>query len=374
MDYAMMLNLRPKTLQTQTTTHNTATVDFVNQLLSRAVTQAISDIHIEPFEEYCRIRLRHDGLLREVSTIAPLLAQQINTRLKIMSNLNIAEKRLPQDGRLSIFTNQSIDIRINTCPTLFGEKIVLRLLYTKENTLNIAALGMTGDQQQLFIKKLTAPQGFILVAGPTGCGKTTTLYAALNYLNRVEKNIITIEDPIEIALQGINQVAVNTQIGLSFAHLLRALLRQDPDIMMIGEIRDKETAAIALEATTTGHLVLSTLHAQNAAAAFSRLKTLGITQHDLIQTKPLIISQRLVRMLCKYCKNNPPLKKILNQMACEHCYQGYVNRIGIFEMLTVSSHHKNNYLLTLNDACLLKIQEGLTTQEEICRVLGEETH
>lgn len=339
---------------------------FVAKLLDDAILQGVSDIHIEPFPQFCRLRFRRDGLLYEVATTPPHFATRVITRLKIMAHLNIAERRLPQDGRLQ---HCGMDIRINTCPTLSGEKMVLRLLNASKMKLDMNALGLTDVQQELFLDKLTQPQGLILVTGPTGSGKTITLYSALHFLNQIEKNISSVEDPVEIEFTGINQVNVNARIGLDFASVLRSLLRQDPDIIMIGEIRDAQTAAIAIQAAQTGHLVLSTLHTNNAMETITRLQSMNIASHH-INTISLIIAQRLVRKLCVHCK------KISHQHAftsyvpvgCHHCYQGYHERIAIFELMQL--HEENQ--MSLREAGMLLVQQGITSYAELLRVIGKE--
>src|SRR3990167_11373159 len=281
---------------------NESVIQVVNRLLQDAILNHASDIHIEPYHQHCRIRFRSDSLLHEVATFPSPLAMQMITRLKIMANLNIAERRLPQDGHISLQNDHKIDIRISTCPTLFGEKIVLRLLNSSAIKSDIHQLGLTDTQQQLFLNKLKQPQGLILVTGPTGSGKTITLYSALHYLNKPEKNISTVEDPVEIQLPGINQVNINTKINLHFSTVLRTLLRQDPDIIMIGEIRDPETADIAIQAAQTGHLVLSTLHTNSAIETLTRLHAMKILAYNLAGSLSLIIAQRLIRTLCAHCK------------------------------------------------------------------------
>ena len=329
-------------------------IDLVNRLIEDAIKKNSSDIHLEPFEHFCRIRFRCDGLLQEITTIPSIFADRLITRLKVMAELNIAERRLPQDGRLSF---GPIDLRISTCPTLFGEKIALRILYNQPINLAIEHLGLNATQQSIFVSKLQEPQGLILVTGPTGSGKTATLYAALNMLNTPERNISSVEDPVEIKLHGINQVQVNHKIGLDFLTVLKTFLRQDPDILMIGELRDKETADIAMQASQTGHLVLATLHANSAIETINRLKTLGVNMQEWIHSISLIIAQRLVR-------------KSSSQ-------QTYAGRTGIFELLTVnkenatrllSNQYHDNY--SLWDAGLEKVNAGMTTLEELTRVLG----
>lgn len=273
-----------------------STIEFVNELLADAIINNISDIHIEPFPITNRIRYRQDGILKTVNTISTNMAKRVTTRLKIMASLNIAEKRLPQDGKMTFDTEKPVDIRINTCPTLHGEKVTLRLHHSNSHLLEISNIGMTEEQKQLFITALNQPHGLILMTGSTGSGKTVTLYAALNRLNTIDKNIVTVEDPVEIDMPGINQINIHSQIGLTFPVLLRTLLRQDPDIIMIGEIRDAETALIAMQAAQTGHLVLSTLHANSPQNAMTRLQAMGIPEHYMTDSLTLVIHQRLVTL------------------------------------------------------------------------------
>ncbi len=368
---------------------------FVDKLIQDALQKNVSDIHIEPSADYCRIRFRCDGMLSEAMRIPSHLAMRVITRLKILAHLNIAERRLPQDGRMPISQQLKIDTRISTCPTLYGEKIVLRLLNGEKNQLDLDAIGLTHAQKALFIDKLTQPQGLILVTGPTGSGKTITLYAALHYLNKIEKNILSVEDPVEIEFMGINQVNIHPRIGLDFASVLRAFLRQDPDIIMVGEIRDAETSQIATQAAQTGHLVLSTLHTNSALEALFRLQSMGTTAHHFISSVSLIIAQRLVRKLCQHCKQPDILPTHTHDDAvmtyraigCEHCSQGYHGRIGIFELIPITEKMAQKILLgthvthlleqmkeegwiTLCDAGLEKVQSGITSQKELMRVVG----
>ena len=279
-----------------------------------------------------------------------------------MAQLNITERRLPQDGRIQWPRQAKIDIRISTCPMLYGEKIVLRILDVNKIDLDISSLGFTAEQEIIFRQALANPQGLIFVTGPTGSGKTITLYAALQHLNSIEKNISSIEDPVEIELAGINQIHVNPKIGLEFSTALRAFLRQDPDIIMIGEIRDAETATIAIQAAQTGHLVLATLHTNSAAEAHSRLQAMGIKEDYLTSALTLVVAQRLVRKLCVHCKKSQPEPKAVG---CEYCHQGYNGRIGVFECLSVN---KNEWM-SLWEAGLEKIKQGITDHDEINRTL-----
>lgn len=371
-------------------------IKWVDCLIQDAIHKKASDIHIEPYENHCRIRFRRDGLLQEITTIPIALAHLITLRLKLMGHLNIAERRLPQDGHIIFNTEYHIDLRISTCPTLFGEKIVLRLLDSHHFHTDIHQLGLDETQKKIFLDKLTHPQGLILATGPTGSGKTMTLYSALHFLNQTEKNISTVEDPIEIKVNGLNQININQKINLDFATILRALLRQDPDIIMVGEIRDCETAHIAIQAAQTGHLVLSTLHTNSAAETMIRLQSMGIDTTHLYASLSLVIAQRLVRLLCHHCKKPIPdtistdnfSHPIYQAIGCKNCHQGYLGRIAIFELLPVEIIHqlllnktlnntqsiidemKKHYLPLLIDSARKKIQEGYTSIAEITRVLG----
>ncbi len=387
-------------------------IELVDSLLKDAIDKQISDIHLEPYETYYRIRFRRDGLLYENVSLPAHLAMPITMRLKIMAKLNIAERRLPQDGHIHIQKNASTlktNIRINTCPVLFGEKIVLRILDENTKQIDIDILGLSLFQKNIFLQKLSQPQGLILVTGPTGSGKTMTLYAALRYLNQIEKNILSVEDPVEIELPGINQVNIHPKIGLDFAIVLRAFLRQDPDIIMVGEIRDAETAMIAMQAAQTGHLVLSTLHTNSAAETMVRLQSMGMSAYRLITSISLIVAQRLLRKLCSHCKQPEMISTsslstsittpttststtsavtVYQAVGCEYCHHGYHGRIGIFECLPMQeelaqlilsgadviaiTHYarKQNWTL-LKEAALEKIRDGVTSNAEVMRVLGE---
>ena len=351
--------------------------DIADNLINHAIKLQTSDIHLEPFENFYRVRFRLDGLLQKQENLSLDIGMRVIARIKLLAKLDITEKRLPQDGRLKLLQK---DIRINTCPTLFGEKVVLRILDCENASLSLDTLGFNTEQLSLFKKYITAPSGLILVTGPTGSGKTVTLYSALHYLNQIEKNISTVEDPVEIQLAGINQININPKIGLTFANTLRSLLRQDPDIIMIGEIRDKETAEIAVQAAHTGHLVFSTLHTNNAIEALNRLSAMGIPNYNIVHSISLIIAQRLIRRICQTCHAQKHLSP------CDACLNGYKGRTAIYEMLPfnekIALHVLNNtHLQTiLNNEhtegyCSLaksareKIQNGVTDTFEISRVL-----
>lgn len=372
-------------------------IKFIDQILNDAITKHASDIHFEPYEECCRIRFRIDGLLYETTKTESMLGPRFSARLKIMANLDISEKRLPQDGRftLKLASNQNQDCRLSVCPTMFGEKLVVRILNPMNTSLNIKHLGFTEKEQQIFCKHIQMPQGLILVTGPTGSGKTLTLYTALNILNQTTKNISTVEDPVEINLYGINQVEINYKTGLSFAKVLRSFLRQDPDIIMIGEIRDLETAEIAIKAAHTGHLVLATLHTNSASASLVRLLNMGIPAFNLATSISLIVAQRLVRKLCIHCKQPQVLpKEVLSTYnleentipyvaaGCENCNQGYYERMAIFEMLPITKAISELIMSNCNPieiekqipqalrtAALNKVKMGITSIEEINRVI-----
>lgn len=370
MDYAMhkikSIHHKESIDSKQMVSYNTEPViRFVDQLIYDAIEKKISDIHIEPYEHQCRIRFRKNGLLYESAYVPIALATQIILRVKVMAHLNIAEKRLPLDGRIQLCSTSKVFIRVSTCPTLYGEKIVLRIQNTQTSHFNLNNLGMTPEQSQLFIEKISQSQGLILVTGPTGSGKSMTLYSALHFLNDAQKNISTVEDPIEIELAGINQINVNPTIGLDFSTTLRALLRQDPDVIMLGEIRDMETATIALQAAQTGHLVLATLHANSTSDALTRLYSLGITNNHLMKSISLIIGQRLLRTLCQVCKQSD---NRANQLGCQHCHNGYTGRTAIFE-LHMLENDRINKQLNLWDHGIEKVRKGITSDAEVRRVL-----
>jgi len=331
-------------------------VRFVNKVMLDAIKRGASDIHFEPYEKTYRIRLRLDGHLKELATPPVQLANKISARIKVMSRLDIAERRVPQDGRIKmrISKNRAIDFRVSTCPTLFGEKIVARILDPSSAMMGIDALGYEPAQKDLYMKALAQPHGMILVTGPTGSGKTVSLYTGLNILNTEGTNISTAEDPAEINLPGVNQVNVNPKVGLTFASALRAFLRQDPDVIMVGEIRDLETAEIAIKAAQTGHLVLSTLHTNDAPKTLTRMVDMGVKPYAIATSVSLIIAQRLTRRLCNHCKtpiDMPPealLKegfneadvdagiKIYKPVGCSQCTDGYKGRTGLYQVMPVS--------------------------------------
>ncbi|NLZ38875.1 MAG: Flp pilus assembly complex ATPase component TadA [Firmicutes bacterium] len=382
-------------------------VQLANTILLQAVNAKASDIHIEVFEQRIRVRFRIDGVLHDVFNPPWYLHRALVARFKIMANLNIAERRLPQDGRMSIqVRGKTIDVRVATMPVGVGERVTLRLLERTENLLKLEQLGVTATILAQYRKLLSLPYGFIPVTGPTGSGKSTTLYASLMALDSVRKNIITIEDPVEYRLEGINQIQINTKAGLTFASGLRAILRNDPDILMVGEIRDRETAAIAIEAALTGHLVFTTLHTNDAASAISRLTEMGVEPYLVASSVVGILAQRLARLLCSYCKEEYTLTRQEAESTmmrlgneekltlfrprsggCLHCnYTGYAGRIGIFELLLVSEKIQKlavarapsgeikrqavaEGMVTLLEDGLSKVKQGLTSLEEVMRVV-----
>ncbi|KFA59308.1 hypothetical protein A9G34_00415 [Gilliamella sp. Choc4-2] len=361
-------------------------IESIDKLLLEALSKRASDIHFEPYQNSYRIRMRIDGVLQEMLSPPLFLAKQIVARLKIMAKLDIAEQRLPQDGQLVI---DNYAMRIATLPVMNGEKVVLRVMDNHETQLSLYDLGLTEQNLSIFQQILAQPQGLVLVTGPTGSGKTITLYSGLKMLNQSYRNICSVEDPIEIPLEGINQTAVNMKSGLSFSVILRALLRQDPDVMMIGEIRDRETAEIAIQAAQTGHLVLSTLHTNSSIEGVTRLNQMGIENYLLSSCLKLVIAQRLVRKLCPYCKLAASELIMFGQepsphfiaTGCSHCIGGYLGRIGIYEFLLVTREIQNQILnkqaispsnmITLKEAGQKLVIEGVTSLAELHRVLGD---
>lgn len=346
---------------------NDPIIQILDNLFKFCLQKNVSDIHFEPQKEKLFIRLRIDGVLHPYKTLPSSLSSRVISRIKLLAKLDISETRLPQDGQFHFKTilAETLDFRVSTLPTHLGEKIVLRLQKNKPTHFDFLDLGFNLTQKATLIKALRQPQGLILVTGPTGSGKSITLYSALSYLNSVEKHILTAEDPIEIEIEGIIQTQVNRGINLDFSQLLRTFLRQDPDIIMLGEIRDEESAEMALRAAQTGHLVLSTLHTNDAPSAIERLLQLGIKEYEIQNTLLLVIAQRLLRRVCVKC----------NGVGCEHCYQGYKGRIGVYQLFsrTAKNFEKSTAcldFLTLADSAKEKLAEGKVDQTEILRVLG----
>ncbi|MCC6134041.1 MAG: type IV-A pilus assembly ATPase PilB [Gammaproteobacteria bacterium] len=379
-------------------------VRFINQVILQAINRGASDIHFEPYEKIYRVRFRQDGMLDEVYKPPVTMAPRLAARLKIMAQLDIAERRVPQDGRIKLYLTKqrAIDFRMNTLPTLWGEKVVLRILDPTSAQMGIEALGYEDHQRELFLKAIHKPQGMVLVTGPTGSGKTVSLYTALNILNTAEVNISTAEDPVEINLPGINQVNVNVKVGMTFANALRSFLRQDPDIVMVGEIRDLETAEIAIKAAQTGHMVLSTLHTNSAPQTLNRLMNMGVAAYNVASSVTLIIAQRLGRRLCPHCKEEVkvPPEELIHQgfleselkdltiykaVGCDQCNRGYKGRVGIYEVMPISDEigriimESGNAMQIADEARrqgvndlrrsgLNKVRMGLISLEEINRV------
>ena len=387
------------------TDDDTPVIRYINELLRRAIREQASDIHLEPFERHCRVRFRRDGMLHEVAHPPVDMADRLVARLKVMARMDIAERRLPQDGRLRLENehDDAVDFRVSTVPTLFGEKLVLRLLDATAAGLGLEALGLEADQLATFRAAINRPHGMILVTGPTGSGKTVTLYSALQQLNHSSRNILTVEDPVEIKLPGINQISVNSRIGLDFPETLRAFLRQDPDIMMVGEIRDRETAEIAIKAAQTGHLVLSTLHTNDAPGAITRLVNMGIPRWNIAASVILVSAQRLVRRLCPHCCTPAHIPAsalgtdtevgmdlatsggFFDAVGCNRCVDGYRGRLGIHEVMpmteaittrilhndretAIADELRGTGLQSLRDAGLAKAAQGQTSLSEIDRV------
>jgi general secretion pathway protein E len=379
-------------------------IRIVNQMISRALESRASDIHIEPYESELKIRYRIDGILHDMESPPRQMKSAIISRFKILAQLNIAERRLPQDGRFKVkVAGKDVDLRISTIPTLYGESVVIRLLERSQIFTDLQSLGFPDDTHQRFSDMITKPHGMVLVTGPTGSGKTTTLYGALQKINDPGKKIITVEDPVEYELAGINQIQVKPQIGLTFANGLRSIVRQDPDIIMIGEIRDFETAEIAVQAALTGHLVLSTLHTNDSAGAISRLLEMGVQDYLLASSLLGVLAQRLVRRLCMNCRKEVPFEgtkvegwvdppdTVWGPTGCEACSgTGYIGRIGIYELLRISPavsklivEHTDagsirSFALTQGLSLLKqdgwqKARDGVTTIEEVLRVTREES-
>lgn len=384
-------------------------VGYVQQLLEQAIGLKASDLHFEPYEHHYRVRMRIDGELRELATPHMALKDRLASRIKVLSRLDIAEKRLPQDGRmkLQMTSGRELDLRVSTLPTLFGEKLVVRILDSAQAQLDLKKLGYEAQDLNRLMQAIRAPHGMVLVTGPTGSGKTQSLYACLNLLNTPEVNIATVEDPCEIQLEGINQVNVQDKPGLSFAVALRAFLRQDPDILMVGEVRDLETANIAIQAAQTGHLVLSTLHTNDAPGTLVRLRNMGAAPYNIAASVTLITAQRLVRCLCPHCKKRTSVSSAILRQAgltadllpstsmdvfapagCAQCHKGYAGRTGIFQVMPVSADMQNLVLrdagiqemtqqaqregvASLRLAGLRKVLQGITSLDEVLAATRE---
>ena len=384
-------------------------VKFVNKMLVDAIRMGASDLHFEPYEKTFRVRFRVDGVMQKMASPPVQLATKIAARLKVMSQMDISERRVPQDGRikLKLSKNKAIDFRVSSLPTLFGEKLVLRILDPSSAMLGIEALGYEPDQKEMFLEALKKPQGMLLITGPTGSGKTVSLYTGINILNTGDTNISTAEDPVEINLEGINQVNVNPKVGLTFSSALKSFLRQDPDIVMVGEIRDLETAEIAIKAAQTGHMVLSTLHTNSAPETLTRLRNMGVASFNIATSVNLVIAQRLARRLCKTCKKpiNVPRQSLLElgftdtdldnpentiyePVGCSECREGYKGRVGIYEVMKVNPEisriiMEDGNAIDIKDAAvksgfrdlrrsgILKVLQGVTSIQEMMRVTSE---
>jgi type IV pilus assembly protein PilB len=364
-------------------------VQWLSELLTHSLELQASDIHLEPFDNLLRVRVRRDGKLYEMPAPAASLREQIISRIKVQSRLDIAEKRLPQDGRLQWAVQQRmVDMRVSSLPTLHGEKLVLRILDIQSQHLSFEHLGLPHKELDQLMKAIHRPNGMVLITGPTGSGKTVTLYTCLNHLNTSGVNIATVEDPSEIVLAGANQVNVNERIGLSFDIALRALLRQDPDIVMVGEIRDLATADIAIKASQTGHLVLSTLHTNDAPSTLARLSQMGIAGFNLASSVSLVCAQRLLRRLCVSCKQPMPDNSGYRAIGCHFCLDGYKGRIAIHQVMPIT--HSLQLLMlqqasaielaqqaqregvrSLRDSGMLKVAAGETTLEEVVAATHE---
>lgn len=405
MDLFELINELPKPEDLLERQDDAPIIRLLNALLSEAIKDGASDVHIETFEDRVMVRFRIDGVLREVLEPQRILAPLIVSRIKVMAKLDIAEKRLPQDGRITLrIAGRAVDVRVSTMPTSHGERVVLRLLDKQSARLNMSDLGMLPDTLTLMQKLIALPHGIILVTGPTGSGKTTTLYAALTTLNTHVRNILTVEDPIEYDLSGIGQTQVNYKVNMTFAKGLRSILRQDPDVVMVGEIRDLETAQIAIQASLTGHLVLSTLHTNSAIGAITRLDDMGIEPFLLSSSLIGVLAQRLIRLLCKKCKKpvsadqsecalmgiaSDPAPTIYQALGCEHCrHSGYSGRSGVYELIAINDKlrvmihdrkpepelkkYARTLFATIRQDGYKRVLAGDTSLEEVVRVTSDE--
>jgi len=404
-DLASLAEGLPKTADLLDSENDAPVIRLINALIAEAVKVKASDIHVEPYEKALSVRLRIDGVLREVLSLPARMTPVLTSRVKVMARLDIAEKRVPQDGRISIaLGGKTVDVRVSTLPARFGERVVMRLLDKDEARLDLDGLGMPETTLKRFKQTLQRPNGIILVTGPTGSGKTTTLYGALSLLNDPSRNILTVEDPVEYALEGVGQTQINPKVGMTFATGLRAILRQDPDVVMLGEIRDVETAEIAVQASLTGHLVLSTVHTNSAAGAITRLRDMGVEPFLLSSTVAAVLAQRLVRRLCPSCKEpyeaddaarrvmglplGAPLT-LYRPVGCGRCnHTGYEGRVGVYELITVdekmkrlihddaSEHDLADHAFqkadTLAQSGFRHARAGVTSIEEVMRVVRQE--
>jgi type IV pilus assembly protein PilB len=383
-------------------------VKFVNKLMLDAIRKGASDIHFEPYEKYYRVRFRMDGVLRETAKPPLALSAKISARIKVMSRLDVSERRVPQDGRikLKLSKNKAIDFRVSTCPTLWGEKVVMRILDPSSAFLGVDMLGYEEDQKKIFLEQVMKPYGMFLVTGPTGSGKTVSLYTGVGILNTADRNICTVEDPVEINLPGVNQVQMDERTGMTFSKALKAFLRQDPDVILVGEVRDLETASIAVKAAQTGHMVLSTLHTNDAPQTLTRLVDMGVQPFAVATAVNLIIAQRLARRLCPHCKAPADIPRqgllgegfseqdidsgmtVFRAVGCDRCNDGYKGRVGIYQVMPISEEMRrlimeNRNAMDLADqarregirdirqSALLKVKNGITSMEEINRVTLE---
>lgn len=404
-DLASLAEGLPKTADLLDSENDAPVIRLINALIAEAVKVKASDIHIEPYEKALSVRLRIDGVLREVLSLPARMTPVLTSRVKVMARLDIAEKRVPQDGRISIaLGGKTVDVRVSTLPSRFGERVVMRILDKDEARLDLDGLGMPPETLERLKQTLSRPNGIILVTGPTGSGKTTTLYGALTLLNDPCRNILTVEDPVEYAIEGIGQTQINPKVGMTFATGLRAILRQDPDIVMVGEIRDVETAEIAVQASLTGHLVLSTVHTNSAVGAITRLRDMGVEPFLLSSTVAAVLAQRLVRRLCPSCKepyiaddtecrlagaSGPDPVTLYRAVGCGRCSQsGYEGRIGVYELIVVdgklkrlihddaSEHELEDYAFVKFDSLaqtgFKHALAGVTSVEEVMRVVRQE--
>lgn len=408
-DLSVLADGLPETADLLDTSDDAPVIRLINGLIAEAAKRKASDIHVEPYETRLSVRVRIDGVLQEVLSLSQRVTSRLVSRIKVMARLDIAEKRIPQDGRIALtIGGKSLDVRVSTLPAQYGERVVLRLLDKAQEHFGIDQLGMTLPVRESFRRAIMEPNGIIIVCGPTGSGKTTSLYAGLSFLNDQSRNILTIEDPVEYALEGVGQTQVNAKVGMTFATGLRAILRQDPDVVMVGEIRDPETASTAVQASLTGHLVLSTLHTNSAVSTITRLRDMGVEPFLLSSTVKAVVAQRLVRQLCSACKvpvplgdretrllrpMSPDLERVFVAKGCEACgHTGYAGRLGLYEVLSVddvirgmihddaSEEDISAHAFQVHDTLLMSglrhVVAGKTSVDEVLRVCrdGEDNH